>query len=40
VPDDEAARTSAEFASYQSQADLHFAAQRRLLAREEPDYAD
>jgi ribulose-5-phosphate 4-epimerase/fuculose-1-phosphate aldolase len=40
VPDDEAARTSAEFASYQNQAELHFAAQRRLLAREAPDYAD
>jgi ribulose-5-phosphate 4-epimerase/fuculose-1-phosphate aldolase len=40
VPDDEAGRTSAEFASYQNQAELHFAAQRRLLAREAPDYAD
>lgn len=40
VPEDEIARTSAEFASYQNQAELHFAAQRRLLEREEPEYAD
>jgi ribulose-5-phosphate 4-epimerase/fuculose-1-phosphate aldolase len=40
VPEDEIARTSAEFATYENQAELHFAAQRRLLEREEPDYAD
>jgi hypothetical protein len=40
VPDDEARRTSAEFASYQNQAELHFGALRRLLEREEPEFAD
>jgi len=40
VPEDEAKRTAAEFATYENQAELHFAAQRRLLDREEPDYAD
>jgi ribulose-5-phosphate 4-epimerase/fuculose-1-phosphate aldolase len=40
VPDDEARRTAAEFASYTNQAELHFAALMRLLEREEPDYAD
>ena len=40
VPDDEARRTAAEFATYENQAELHFAALRRLLDREEPDYAD
>jgi ribulose-5-phosphate 4-epimerase/fuculose-1-phosphate aldolase len=40
VPDDEIARTSAEFARYPDQADLHFAALRRMLDREEPEYAD
>jgi hypothetical protein len=40
VPDDAARRTAAEFASYENQAELHFAAQRRLLEREEPDFAD
>ena len=40
VPEAEAKRTAAEFATYEDQAQLHFAAQRRLLDREEPDYAD
>jgi ribulose-5-phosphate 4-epimerase/fuculose-1-phosphate aldolase len=40
VPEDEAARTRAEFAPYADQAALHFAALMRLLDREEPDYAD
>ena len=40
VPEDEIRRTIAEFASYENQAELHFAAQRRLLEREEPDFAD
>jgi ribulose-5-phosphate 4-epimerase/fuculose-1-phosphate aldolase len=40
VPDDEIRRTLAEFATYENQADLHFGALRRILDREEPDYAD
>jgi ribulose-5-phosphate 4-epimerase/fuculose-1-phosphate aldolase len=40
VPEDEAKRTAAEFATYENQAELHFAAQRRLLESEEPGYAE
>jgi ribulose-5-phosphate 4-epimerase/fuculose-1-phosphate aldolase len=40
VPDDEIRRTIAEFASYENQAELHFAALKRMLDRDEPDYAD
>ena len=40
VPENEAERTRAEFASYPDQAALHFAALKRILDREEPDYAD
>jgi ribulose-5-phosphate 4-epimerase/fuculose-1-phosphate aldolase len=32
--------TLAEFARYEDQAELHFAALRRSLDREEPEYAD
>ena len=37
---DEVERTRAEFDLYEEQADLHFAALRRILDREEPDYAE
>jgi ribulose-5-phosphate 4-epimerase/fuculose-1-phosphate aldolase len=40
VPDDEIRRTMAEFATYENQAELHFGALRRILDREEPEYAD
>ena len=40
VPADEVERTRAAFDRYEEQADLHFAALRRMLDREEPDYAD
>ena len=40
VPEDEIRRTVAEFATYENQAELHFAALRRILDREEPEYAD
>jgi ribulose-5-phosphate 4-epimerase/fuculose-1-phosphate aldolase len=40
VPAEEAERTFAEFQGYPHQAELHFAALKRLLDREEPDYAD
>jgi ribulose-5-phosphate 4-epimerase/fuculose-1-phosphate aldolase len=40
VPAEEALRTRAEFDRYEDQADLHFAALKRLLDREEPDYAE
>ncbi len=40
VPAEAALRTRAEFDRYEEQADLHFAALRRLLDREEPDYAE
>jgi ribulose-5-phosphate 4-epimerase/fuculose-1-phosphate aldolase len=40
VPADEVARTQTEFARYHGHAEVHFAALRRLLDREEPDYAD
>lgn len=39
VPDDEVRRTRAEFDRYDGHAEVHFAALRRLLDREEPDYA-
>ena len=39
VPAAEVARTGAEFDLYEEQADLHFAALRRMLDREEPDHA-
>jgi ribulose-5-phosphate 4-epimerase/fuculose-1-phosphate aldolase len=40
VRTDEVERTRAEFDQYEEQADLHFAALRRMLDREEPDYAE
>jgi ribulose-5-phosphate 4-epimerase/fuculose-1-phosphate aldolase len=40
VPPDEILRTQAEFERYQGHAEAHFAALRRLLEREEPDYAE
>lgn len=40
VPEDEVARTRAEFDLYEEHAERHFAALKRLLDREEPDYAD
>jgi ribulose-5-phosphate 4-epimerase/fuculose-1-phosphate aldolase len=40
VRPEEAERTFAELQGYAQQADLHFAALKRLLDREEPDYAD
>ena len=39
VPAAEVERTRAEFDLYEEQADLHFTALKRMLAREEPDYA-
>ncbi len=39
VPDDEVQRTHAEFALYAEHAARHFAALRRMLDRDEPDYA-
>jgi ribulose-5-phosphate 4-epimerase/fuculose-1-phosphate aldolase len=39
VPAAEVERTRAEFDRYEEQADLHFAALKRMLDREEPDYA-
>jgi len=38
VPDDEVERTRAEFDRYDGHAEVHFAALKRLLDREEPDY--
>ena len=40
VPDDEIARTQAEFDRYEGHGEVHFAALKRLLDRDEPDYAD
>jgi ribulose-5-phosphate 4-epimerase/fuculose-1-phosphate aldolase len=40
VSDDVVRGTLAEFARYEDQAELHFAALRRSLDREEPEYAD
>ena len=40
VPDDEVARTQAEFDHYEGHAEAHFAALKRILDRDEPDYAD
>jgi ribulose-5-phosphate 4-epimerase/fuculose-1-phosphate aldolase len=40
VPDETICQTLAEFASYENQAELHFAALKRMLDREEPDYAE
>jgi ribulose-5-phosphate 4-epimerase/fuculose-1-phosphate aldolase len=40
VPADEVLRTRAEFDRYEDQAELHFAALKRILDREEPDYAE
>jgi ribulose-5-phosphate 4-epimerase/fuculose-1-phosphate aldolase len=40
VPEAEVERTRAEFDLYEEQANLHFAALKRLLERDEPDYAD
>lgn len=40
VPADEVERTRAEFDRYQGHAEVHFAALKRLLDREEPDYAE
>jgi hypothetical protein len=37
---DEVERTRAEFDLYDDQPDLHFAALRRMLDREDPDYAE
>jgi ribulose-5-phosphate 4-epimerase/fuculose-1-phosphate aldolase len=39
VPDDEIARTRAEFDRYEGHGEVHFAALKRLLDRDEPDYA-
>jgi ribulose-5-phosphate 4-epimerase/fuculose-1-phosphate aldolase len=39
VPADEIPRTQAEFARYQGHAEVHFAALKRMLDRDEPDYA-
>ena len=39
VPDDEVRRTRAAFAGGDRYARAHFAALRRMLDREEPDYA-
>jgi ribulose-5-phosphate 4-epimerase/fuculose-1-phosphate aldolase len=39
VPDDEIARTQAEFERYEGHGEVHFAALKRLLDRDEPDYA-
>jgi ribulose-5-phosphate 4-epimerase/fuculose-1-phosphate aldolase len=39
VPDDEIARTQAEFDRYEGHGEVHFAALKRLLDRDEPDYA-
>jgi ribulose-5-phosphate 4-epimerase/fuculose-1-phosphate aldolase len=40
VPADEVLRTQAEFERYEGHAEAHFAALRRILEREEPDYAE
>jgi ribulose-5-phosphate 4-epimerase/fuculose-1-phosphate aldolase len=40
VSADEVARTRAEFDHYQGHAEVHFAALRRILDRDEPDYAE
>ena len=40
VPEDLIRATLAEFARYEGQAELHFAALKRMLVREEPDYAE
>ena len=40
VAAEEVERTRAEFDLYEEQADLHFTALRRILDREEPDYAE
>jgi hypothetical protein len=40
VPAEEVARTRAEFDHYQGHAEVHFAALRRILDRDEPDYAE
>jgi ribulose-5-phosphate 4-epimerase/fuculose-1-phosphate aldolase len=40
IPADEVLRTQAEFEHYQGHADAHFAALKRILEREEPDYAE
>lgn len=39
VPEDEVARTRAEFDRYDGHGEVHFAALKRILDREEPDYA-
>ena len=39
VPDEEVRRTRAEFDRYDGHGEVHFAALKRLLDREEPDYA-
>jgi ribulose-5-phosphate 4-epimerase/fuculose-1-phosphate aldolase len=40
VPADEVARTRGQFDHYQGHAEVHFAALKRALDRDEPDYAD
>ena len=40
VPEDEVARTRHQFDHYQGHAEVHFAALKRTLDRDEPDYAD
>lgn len=40
VPEAEAERTRREFVRHPDQAELHFAALKRLLDRDEPDYAE
>ena len=40
VPADEVARTQTEFERYQGHAEAHFAALKRILDRDEPDYAE
>ncbi len=40
VPADEVARTRHQFDHYEGHADRHFAALKRILDRDEPDYAE
>jgi ribulose-5-phosphate 4-epimerase/fuculose-1-phosphate aldolase len=40
IADDEVTRTQAQFGHYEGHAETHFAALRRALDRDEPDYAD
>ena len=40
LPEDEVARIQAQFGHYEGHAERHFAALRRMLDRDEPDYAE